>query len=806
MGTSICRSRGAEFLRRFRPCVVNYGVHFRRSVSSGQYFLSPHPGYSKQWGTPPYGLAPEELSAWGGTYFIGTETQCADRLHHDLDLLAGAGFNALRVVGVEPLIDQNGIAYPITPKSEASQATYLDLLAKLLAAISSHGLKAILLIGRGPQWHYRAIHHQFLTDLCTSIGDHPGVLAYDLYNEPAWLYPWSPDINKLATAHWIAESYWTIRRASPNQLVTIGLTHPDAVQVWDPSLIPVDFVSYHFYAPPPAVGSMDRLAALLYWAGRTSVRPWIIGETSLAGSDEVVDDPVVASEAEQKAFADFMLKRSLDCGAYGYSWWQYQEVDWGDASNRMGLITRLDDANPQNSDRRKPAFFSFASYPGALPEPANAVKPALYPNFDNHPATVLQGQCIDDAGQPVEDATVRAQRQQESVAYWTFSATNGAFEVKGPASSQVIDWGSASKPGYSWADAAASPNPCVLEPWRDDTWSRRWVATAPGRIDHSSGAWMLDPADQFYIGDFDGDGSEEILCTRTNGNDIALLRFDGHWKLVWSNDADPNAGNGIHPYRSNMIAGDFDDDGADELLGIAANGDWLTLFKYQNGNWQWIASTSGNTQHALKPYASRLIAGNFNGSDADLLLGIASWTTLFRFDVGTHDWVWVDSDYGKTNDPSHPLSTVRPYAGSVLVGDFNRDGRDEILGFAGTDAGSWVTLFSNSFQWMISNYGSREAFLSSITPYQSRLIAGDFDGEADLVLALSEHAALFAFASEEFEHVWGSTRTKLAGLKVDPTDKVLPIKCQKSLPDYLLVIPDTSRKASLIAFDPVPRR
>jgi len=69
---------------------------------------------------------------------------------------------------------------------------------------------------------------------------------------------------------------------------------------------------------------------------------------------------------------------------------------------------------------------------------------------------------------------------------------------------------------------------------------------------------------------------------------------------------------------------------------------------------------------------------------------------------------------------------------------------------------------------MISNYGSREAFLSSITPYQSRLIAGDFDGEADRVLALSEHAALFAFASEEFEHVWGSTRTKLAGLKVDP--------------------------------------
>ena len=98
------------------------------------------------------------------------------------------------------------------------------------------------------QWQQPELYRQFLVDVCTHIGDHPGLLAYDLFNEPGWHHPWLGGMNKLLTAHWIADSYWTIKSVSPNQLVTIGLTHPDAIGTWDPALIPVDFVSYHYYA------------------------------------------------------------------------------------------------------------------------------------------------------------------------------------------------------------------------------------------------------------------------------------------------------------------------------------------------------------------------------------------------------------------------------------------------------------------------------------------------------------------------------------------------------------------------------
>src|SRR5438105_1054313 len=99
-------SMGADFLRRFRPCVVNYIVQFRRSLASGAYFITPHSGYSSQRSahppqndpndlshplSPPYGLSSEEVSVPDiinyGIWYIGDETECEQKLDRDLALL-----------------------------------------------------------------------------------------------------------------------------------------------------------------------------------------------------------------------------------------------------------------------------------------------------------------------------------------------------------------------------------------------------------------------------------------------------------------------------------------------------------------------------------------------------------------------------------------------------------------------------------------------------------------------------------------------------------------------------------------------
>jgi hypothetical protein len=46
---------------------------------------------------------------------------------------------------------------------------------------------------------------------------------------------------------------------------------------------------------------------------------------------------------------------------------------------------------------------------------------------------------------------------------------------------------------------------------------------------------------------------------------------------------------------------------------------------------------------------------------------------------------------------------------------------------------------------------------------------------------------------------------QLAGLNIKPADKILAFNALPTMPDYLLIIPDSSRKAALIACDPVLR-
>jgi hypothetical protein len=402
----------------------------------------------------------------------------------------------------------------------------------------------------------------------------------------------------------------------------------------------------------------------------------------------------------------------------------------------------------------------------------------------------------------------------------TLSEPDGNFTVSDSyptafIASGTLEWGQVSKPGYSVTDPLVTPNNCVLEPVRDAAWSRRWMANNPGKLNFDSVSglpdWTINSSDRFYTGDFDGDGYDELLCVSGASDLMIMLRFDGSWREVWTNGSNPSQGGGIYPYRQQLIIGDFDGDGADEVLGSDATGDWLTVFKYQNLNWQWMASSGGNQNHPLKPYRNDLKIGDFNGSGGVFLLGVAGgWTTLFRFDPVANDWQWVDSDYGTTNDSSHSMSMMRPYANDLVIGDFDGDGRDEVLGFGATGPTPWITLFGlrngNSFQWLTSNNGSTEAAMAGMVPYLGKLVVGGFDGPArDTILGISNQSGMFGFDGEDFQRVWSSVRNSLAGLVVKTTDRLIPFRPRKEMPGYLLIMPDAG-KASMIAFDPLLRR
>ncbi len=206
-------------------------------------------------------------------------------------------------------------------------------------------------------------------------------------------------------------------------------------------------------------------------------------------------------------------------------------------------------------------------------------------------------------------------------------------------------------------------------------WSKVWSNYGNGKMD----GHIIKENDLFYVGDYDGDGVEELLCvgySKSGTNDwMSLLKFRNEkWEWIWSNYGESSAGNGLYLYRSSFVIGDYDGDGKDELLGNDIEG-WTTMFKFENGNWQWIWSDYGNASHTMRSYKDIFYAGDYDGDGKEELLGCdlpSGWTTLFKWNG--NDFVWNRSDYGN----NHP---IRQYRDQMVIGDFDGDEKSELIGF-----------------------------------------------------------------------------------------------------------------------------
>jgi hypothetical protein len=204
-------------------------------------------------------------------------------------------------------------------------------------------------------------------------------------------------------------------------------------------------------------------------------------------------------------------------------------------------------------------------------------------------------------------------------------------------------------------------------------WSKQWFNDNSGNI----ATYKVQDGDLYYTGDFDGDGTDEIVTVAYHAGSttdyINVLKFvQGDWTLLWTNNGSSSAGTGIYPYRYNLIVGDYDGDGKDELLGNDITG-WTTLFKFSSGNWQWAWSDNGSTSNAIHPYKAQFYAGDFDGNGKDEILGcdFNGWTTCFGWDGSNFVWGW--SDYGGAN-------ALKAYRRNMIAGDFNGDGKTELLG------------------------------------------------------------------------------------------------------------------------------
>lgn len=220
-----------------------------------------------------------------------------------------------------------------------------------------------------------------------------------------------------------------------------------------------------------------------------------------------------------------------------------------------------------------------------------------------------------------------------------------------------------------------------------------------------------------HLEDSNGDGRADLLChdTVTGYKWIDYASTTGTYAV-----ADWNTTSGFCSHTTGrLFGGDFNGDGRRDLLchDVSSGYKWVdfasTAGAYEGTDW---STTAGFCSHNT----GRLLIGDFNGDGRDDLLchdtasgykwiDYASSTGAFD---GT-DWTTTSSFCGHTT-------------GRLFVGDFNGDGRSDLLCHDAASGYKWIDYASTTGAFGVTDWSTTGGFCSHSS---GQLFVSDFNGD-----------------------------------------------------------------------------
>ena len=261
------------------------------------------------------------------------------------------------------------------------------------------------------------------------------------------------------------------------------------------------------------------------------------------------------------------------------------------------------------------------------------------------------------------------------------------------------------------------------------------------------------------VGNFDGDpdGTDDIAGRDAAGTWYIIAKSGGTVTAPTFSNTPTRTWSTIQPWRD-IVVGDFDGNGSDDIAGRAGSGGWVML--HQTGG-VYRNSTMGTWTTSLT--WSDVVVGDFLGTG----VGIA----------GRANGVWFVMQY---DTAASKYKNTRMGAWSpipwfdVVAGDFNGDGRDDIAGRTATNAW-WVHEYDGSVfkNTLMGRLGTTDSF--------SDVVVGDFvgDGVAGIAIRATSTGDWHviqksggSYATTNFQGAWGTAAVWYATLpgRFDPTD------------------------------------
>lgn len=450
--------------------------------------------------------------AW--CYDCSTVAQCMDQMSDNFRRIRRMGFNAIRLMHVNPVYTNlkgepkgwkiRAMDYSFSHKTGCGPESlnhnhdyYLaepfttnpvtqklfTLLDSVLVRAFHADLKVILVTGGGKGDYpldFPERYARYLDALALHVATksptlaREALLAYDIFNEPH--YSWS------GTSLWPMDTlghskqdqyrnirlwYETLKANDPVHLVTMGGSSFSDVHEFDPGLLTLDFYSPHFffrhksYDPDNITAPLKRIHQHFVWLERNLKIPYIVGETGFrAKPDNSGPDGTMQDQLE---YASTVLDMAKYYKASGFSWWNYQDYDWGNQDAYYGLLYR----HPKTYKvTEKPAVEAFRNFQPDRVAPNFERPDNYYDPFNNRKHNPrrnhLTGRVTDNFGNPILDAYIEGWTllyQSDGKSYYehhyTFSDENGRYRIipydpdPRPPNYEVIIQVIISAPGYS---------------------------------------------------------------------------------------------------------------------------------------------------------------------------------------------------------------------------------------------------------------------------------------------------------------------------------------------------------------------
>jgi hypothetical protein len=474
--------------------------------------------------------------------------------------------------------------------------------------------------------------------------------------------------------------------------------------------------------------------------------------------------------------------------------WRDEPTDpWWE--NHLGLFERWykgDNGDP------KDVVDAFDDYFNLTPNHSNCEQPDSYYNLDEGDNLLFYGtRVIDQNGDPIKDAVVLGWTYDSSEDKWymfkTFTYSNGYFLLYLNQYPFQEIWISAL--GYEAVrdDNVDNYETYTLNKINNNNWTKRYT----NKLDNGYlNNWKIRYYDKFYTGDFDGDGKEELLCiqNKTNGTPSMYSFDNGEWTNNWIG-YNKKIGDWTINYLDKFIVGNFTGGTKDELLAMKhyyGNCTCAALYRFHNGQWirVWGKDYSGKIKDWELKYDDKLIVGNFDQDVYDELLCIENENygdaNMYAFYYG--NWIYNE---GNDEDGMEWEWVVRTMD-KFYVGDIDGNNRDDLLCAQYTGGSNdWITFLKydgdGSWTRLWSNNGSSSW---GIYPYRNKLVVGNFDIDSkDEILGIHTWATKFDFINNIPAWGWSTGESKiLSDWNINYNANCFFMRPIKEAPDYLFVI------------------